>query len=76
MMEQLMCRFAETRAGVSIENLKKHEWYTGYDWDALINDGMIPPYTPDLGNNLDDLNHNTTHLYDWDAALCNDSRES
>ncbi|CAG9331043.1 PKG_35 [Blepharisma stoltei] len=74
-IEQLLSKYAESRAGGSIDNLKKHEWFTGYDWDNLINEAVIPPYTPNLGEKTEDLQNNAGHVYMWDAPLDNESEE-
>ena len=38
-----------------IENLKRHEWFKGFEWDGLLKLTLNPPYTPDVGDPLDDM---------------------
>ena len=30
------------------EDIKKHKWFKGFDWNALINLAMTPPIVPEL----------------------------
>lgn len=32
------------------EAVMKHQWFTGFDWDSLLNKTMPVPYTPKLGS--------------------------
>ena len=32
----------------SKEDIKKHKWFKGFDWNALINLAMTPPIVPEL----------------------------
>ncbi|CAG9310229.1 PKG_7 [Blepharisma stoltei] len=47
---QLLGKFPETRCSGTIESLKKNEWFSGFDWDALISETMVAPYNPDIGD--------------------------
>ena len=31
-----------------LKRLKKHKWFKGFDWNALINLAMTPPIVPEL----------------------------
>eukprot|EP00928_Gymnodinium_smaydae_P042424 TRINITY_DN28570_c0_g2_i1.p1 TRINITY_DN28570_c0_g2~~TRINITY_DN28570_c0_g2_i1.p1 ORF type:complete len:795 (+),score=137.20 TRINITY_DN28570_c0_g2_i1:68-2386(+) len=37
-------------------NVKKHEWYAGFDWDAMFSLSMDPPYKPHVRNKKDAAN--------------------
>mmetsp|Transcript_15562 Transcript_15562/g.33527 ORF Transcript_15562/g.33527 Transcript_15562/m.33527 type:complete len:757 (+) Transcript_15562:50-2320(+) len=41
-------RLGRTRNGVS--GIKKHAWFAGFDWQALLDHEMKAPWVPDLGN--------------------------
>eukprot|EP00928_Gymnodinium_smaydae_P026768 TRINITY_DN2091_c0_g1_i1.p1 TRINITY_DN2091_c0_g1~~TRINITY_DN2091_c0_g1_i1.p1 ORF type:complete len:799 (+),score=208.52 TRINITY_DN2091_c0_g1_i1:83-2398(+) len=38
------------------DNIKKHEWYGGFDWEAMFNLKMEPPYTPIVKSKKDIAN--------------------
>lgn len=46
--EQLLSKNPIMRNGGSSEILKKHKWYSGFDWELLISRQEIPPYVPKL----------------------------
>ncbi|OMJ75567.1 hypothetical protein SteCoe_25263 [Stentor coeruleus] len=48
MIEQLLSKNPAMRTGGSINNLKSHPWFHGFNWDALINRQMPTPYKPRL----------------------------
>ena len=76
LIRQLLRKHPETRAGGSIENLKKHDWFSGFDWDALTAQTLVAPYTPDIGDvmeALDDQSINSERH--WDELLDQDSVE-
>lgn len=52
---QLLSKFPEFRCSGGIDNLKRHEWFNGFDWDALLKLSLNAPYTPDVGDPLDDI---------------------
>lgn len=54
-MLQLLSKFPEFRCSGGIENLKRHEWFNGFDWDALLKLSLNAPYTPDIGEPLDEI---------------------
>jgi hypothetical protein len=31
---------------VSFDKIKRHEYYTGFHWDDLLEEKLIPPYIP------------------------------
>lgn len=45
--ERLPMKKGDTR------NIKDHPWFAGFDWDAMANLRMEPPYTPSVKNNKD-----------------------
>lgn len=51
----LLKKFPELRCSGGIENLKRHEWFKGFEWDGLLKLTLNPPYTPDVGDPLDDM---------------------
>lgn len=52
---QLLSKFPEFRCSGGIENLKRHDWFNGFDWDGLLKLTLNAPYTPDVGEALDDI---------------------
>ena len=51
-IEQLLQLNPAVRSGGSIDNLKAHSWFSGFDWVPLIQDGLISkqmaaPYIPE-----------------------------
>ncbi|CAE7688594.1 Prkg1 [Symbiodinium necroappetens] len=36
-----------------IKNLQEHEWFEGFDWNALQAGEMPPPYVPDVADDED-----------------------
>lgn len=44
----ILSKVPEARTGGSIEKLKSHEWFIGFDWDALFTQKCIPPFIPDV----------------------------
>mmetsp|Transcript_26535 Transcript_26535/g.26188 ORF Transcript_26535/g.26188 Transcript_26535/m.26188 type:complete len:143 (-) Transcript_26535:65-493(-) len=47
-IEQLLSKNPAMRTGGSIENLKNHPWFNGYNWDHLISRQIESPYKPRL----------------------------
>ena len=45
-LEQLLSKFPEARLGSSHESIKKHEWFAGFDWEALLQQSLTPPFKP------------------------------
>lgn len=41
-------RLGRTRSGV--RGIKDHSWFSGFDWQALLDHDMKAPWVPDLGN--------------------------
>eukprot|EP00929_Paragymnodinium_shiwhaense_P064533 TRINITY_DN3231_c0_g1_i1.p1 TRINITY_DN3231_c0_g1~~TRINITY_DN3231_c0_g1_i1.p1 ORF type:complete len:791 (-),score=234.88 TRINITY_DN3231_c0_g1_i1:226-2598(-) len=39
-----------------VNNIKKHKWFANFDWDALLNASMAPPYVPTVKNKKDPSN--------------------
>ena len=43
---QLLSKIPPKRIGGSIENLKSHSWFSGFEWDKLLAKKMKSPYVP------------------------------
>jgi len=41
-----------------VENIKKHEWYRGFDWEKMWNGTEPPPYKPNVKDPKDKSNFN------------------
>jgi len=39
-----------------VKNLKTHEWYKGFDWDAMMRQELTPPYKPQVRGKKDIAN--------------------
>lgn len=37
-------------------NMKKHEWYEGFDWDGAYKQDLKPPYIPVVKSKTDTAN--------------------
>jgi len=51
LIKQLLTRDPAKRIGTGgkgSEEVKKHKWYRGLDFELLLNRGLRPPYVPDL----------------------------
>jgi len=46
-----------------IDGLKNHAWYTDFDWAALSDGSMVPPYMPAL-NGPKDISNFAQHQFD------------
>jgi cGMP-dependent protein kinase 1 len=77
LIRQLLRKHPETRSGGSIENIKKHDWFSGFDWESLATQAMVPPYTPDIGDVQGEAEDQSAVSIDhWDEILDQDSLES
>lgn len=47
-------RLAVKKGG--IQNIKEHAWYTGFDWEAMMNRNMKVPYKPQVKSKKDNTN--------------------
>lgn len=63
-IKQLLSKFPDSRSPGPIEKLKKHEWFSGFDWEALALKAHNPPYKPDIP----DVNENDDELEDLDDS--------
>jgi cGMP-dependent protein kinase len=54
-VQQLLNKFPEFRCTGGIESLKRNDWFNGFDWDGLLKLTLNAPYTPDVGEPLDDI---------------------
>lgn len=48
LIEQLLNKNPVLRNGGSSEILKKHKWFSNFDWDLVISRQEVPPYIPKL----------------------------
>ena len=75
LIKQLLSKFPESRG--AIDKLKKHDWFTGFDWDGLANKTNVPPYKPDIGEPGEDPQEDLDEpLSPWDLQLNQDSEET
>ena len=76
LIRQLLNKFSESRCGGSVDKLKKHEWFVGFDWDGLINKTIAPPYKPEVGE-LEDLQEDLDEPESpWDLQIGEDSEDT
>ena len=71
-IKQLLNKFPESRCPGSIEKLKKHEWFSGFDWEKLVLKQASPPYKPDIpsiNDNDDDFEDLDESQAPWDKQL-------
>ena len=53
-INKMIYRKASKRLGYNgIEEVKKHKWFEGFDWDGLINKKMNSYFVPKKGDNFD-----------------------
>ncbi|CAG9313369.1 PKG_10 [Blepharisma stoltei] len=45
-IEQLLSKQPAMRTGGSIDNLKNHQWFQGFNWEHLLTREIRPPYIP------------------------------
>jgi cGMP-dependent protein kinase len=38
------------------DDIKKHRWFQGFDWEALQHEKLVPPFTPEIKNENDTSN--------------------
>jgi cGMP-dependent protein kinase len=77
LIQQLLSKFPEMRTGGSIESIKKHEWFEGFDWEGLIKQTLVAPYTPDVGDMHEELEDEPNEPSSpWDQMLDRISEES
>jgi len=55
LIEQLLSKVPETRSPSGFESIKKHQYFLGFDWEALRMFDFTPPYTPDVGHPSEEL---------------------
>ena len=76
-IRQLLSKFSESRCNGTVDKLKKHEWFLGFDIDALSSRSLVPPYRPDIGNPNEDLLEDLDEPQSpWDLQLNQASEES
>jgi cGMP-dependent protein kinase len=46
MIEHLLNKIPEARLGGSFAAMKAHKWFDRFDWDALLNMKLSPPFVP------------------------------
>lgn len=71
---QLLSKFPEFRCSGSIDNLKRHEWLSGFDWDGLLKLSLNAPYIPDVGEPLEELDEDL--IEENDNLIDRESNES
>lgn len=64
LIKQLLSKFPDSRSPGPVDKLKKHEWFSGFDWEALSLKTHNPPYKPDIP----DVNENDDELEDLDES--------
>ena len=78
LIKQLLRKHPETRG--TFESLKKHDFFSGFDWESLTSQVLVPPYTPDVGDEIEEIEDLSGHSEDeeacWDEILDQDSKES
>ena len=52
-----------------VESLKKHEWFVGFDWESVIHNTIVPPFTPDIGDMTEELEEEEEEFESWDSLL-------
>jgi len=50
-MDILLNKIPEARCNEDFTLLKGHLWYEGFNWNDLLEEKMVPPYSP--SSNLD-----------------------
>mmetsp|Transcript_691 Transcript_691/g.1250 ORF Transcript_691/g.1250 Transcript_691/m.1250 type:complete len:878 (-) Transcript_691:74-2707(-) len=55
LIEQLLSRSPAVRVGGSPEQLMKHHWFQGIDWDQLVSRQVRPPYIPPTKNLINEI---------------------
>jgi len=70
LIQQLLNKFPENRTGGSLEKLKKMEWFIGFDWEGLLKQQLVAPYTPDVGDMYEEIDEEpNTPVSPWDYLL-------
>ena len=53
-INKLLQRKPHKRLGINgIKDIKQHQWFIGFDWDALLKKKMNVPFVPKCGDNFD-----------------------
>ncbi|GMH51816.1 hypothetical protein TrRE_jg4284 [Triparma retinervis] len=63
-------RLGNTKGGTGA--VMKHKWYSGFDWDALLNRKIEVPIKPKVNGNDDASNFDHYADDDGDIEVCND----
>ena len=80
LIKQLLRKHPETRG--TFDSLKKHDFFSGFDWEGLEIGKLTAPYTPDVGDVKDEADELSQHSIEddedraWDDLLDQDSKES
>ena len=75
-ISQLLSRFPEFRCSGPVETLKKHEWFSGFDWEALMKNRIPAPYKPDVGEVWRELEDSFEEDETWDYMISLESKQS
>ena len=60
-LKKLLDKKADKRLGLTgSEEIKNHPWFNGFDWNALINKSMQPPFLPKVTADNDVSNFDET----------------
>ncbi|XP_044729496.1 cAMP-dependent protein kinase catalytic subunit alpha-like [Chrysoperla carnea] len=54
LQNDLTRRYGNLKRGAT--DIKTHKWFKGFDWMLLLNRKILPPYTPQIQNNIDASN--------------------
>lgn len=72
-IERILVRDVNKRLGCKgsggMENLKRHPWFTGVDWDLMLDLGVKPPFEPDSKKANFDATHELEELLLEDNPL-------
>jgi serine/threonine protein kinase len=67
----LICNLLENEPGLRLpmrpggtQNIKSHPWYSTFDWEALRNQTLTPPFKPEVKSHTDRSN-----FEEWDFQL-------
>ena len=72
LIKKLLNKKCEERLGYNggFEEIKKHTFFKGFDFDSLLNKTLESPYKPDIGDILDD-NKKNNEIYTYEDLIKN-----
>lgn len=74
LIEQLLSKNPALRDGGSIEKLKSHPWFKGFEWDLLLSRLMKTPYVPNVSRFEKEIANSLGKIQDIDKII--ESEES